>query len=111
MIFENFMFDRATDRLCLPARRRAVSERRAIVAVVHRPVADRLPSTVHDSTRAKMPATGKNARDGQKCPRRAKMPATGKNARFFSRPISFSGISWCHPLRVDTLLTCGFEMA
>ena len=81
MIFENFMFDRATDRLCLPARRRAVSERRAIVAVVHRPVADRLPSTVHDSTRAKMPATGKNARDGQKCPRRAKMPAAGKNAR------------------------------
>jgi hypothetical protein len=46
MIFENFMFDRATDRLCLPARRRAVSERRAIVGVFHRPVADRLPSTV-----------------------------------------------------------------
>ena len=62
------MFDRATDRLCLPARRRAVSERRAIVGVFHRPVADRLPSTVHDSTRAKMPAAGKNARGGQKRP-------------------------------------------
>jgi len=70
MIFENFMFDRATDRLCLPARRRAVSERRAIVGVFHRPVADRLPSTVHDSTRAKMPASGKNASGGQKCQRR-----------------------------------------
>jgi len=28
-----------------------------------------------------MPAAGKNARGGQKCPRRAKMPAAGKNAR------------------------------
>ena len=56
---------------------------------------------------------GKNARGGQNGPRGEKLPAAGKNDRFFSRPISFSGISWCHPapLRVDTLLTCGFEMA